>query len=56
LVCAEICLDAPVTDEKAFVKSLKGKLLNHLADHEMPVRIKIVENIEINASGKVERK
>lgn len=56
LVCAEICLDAPVTDQKAFLKSLKSKLANSLADHEVPVRIKIVEMIEVNASGKVERK
>jgi len=55
LVCAEICLDKSVVNEKAFLKSLKGTLGNLLADYEMPVRIKIVENISVNASGKVER-
>lgn len=56
LVCAEICLDAPVNDEKTFVKSLKNRLSNVLADHEVPVRITVVESIEINSSGKVKRK
>jgi acyl-coenzyme A synthetase/AMP-(fatty) acid ligase len=55
LVMAEVQLAGEFVDAKTVTKNIRLQLAERLADHEIPARIHIVKEMQINASGKVQR-
>jgi acyl-coenzyme A synthetase/AMP-(fatty) acid ligase len=55
LVMAEVKLVGEFEDVKTVTKHIRRQLADRLSEHEIPARIHIVKEMQVNASGKVQR-
>ena len=55
ILFCELILDRTIEDKKKFIQLLKEGLKKDLQDFEIPTVIKVVDNIRLNETGKIDR-